>query len=135
MRREVETVTRDTAGFTGLTVNLAINYGGRDEIVRAVNRLLSDGACAVPSAELRAPSAVQVSEERLRACLDHPQVPDPDLIIRTGGEYRISNFLLWGAAYAELDFSPKLWPDWTGEDLVESLRHYQGRERRFGGAT
>ncbi len=127
VRCEIASVTRDTSEFTGLTVNLAINYGGRDEIVRAVNRLLADGA-GKP-----ATGAGPVSEERLRVMLDHPEFPDPDLIIRTGGEYRISNFLLWGAAYAELDFSPKMWPDWTGDDLAESLERFLGRRRRFGG--
>lgn len=66
--------------------------------------------------------------------MDQPGVPDPDLVIRTGGEKRLSNFLLWESAYAELYFSPKLWPDWDGQDLVEALADYAGRSRRFGGA-
>ncbi len=71
----------------------------------------------------------------LNACLDHPELPDPDLIIRTSGELRMSNFLLWQAAYAELYFSDKLFPDWDGDDLVAALSDYAGRSRRFGGAT
>ncbi len=140
--REIEVVTRDTAGFTGLTVNLAINYGGRDEIVRAVNRLLANGSAGggwpgggAGDGAGGAGRLQPVSEAAIRARLDHPDIPDPDLIIRTGGEYRISNFLLWEIAYAELDFSPKMWPDWNGEDLIESICRYQSRERRFGGSA
>jgi undecaprenyl diphosphate synthase len=137
--REIDTVVRDTAAFSGLTVNLAINYGGRDEIVRAVNRLLA-GRAAVPvgeggPAEGGASSAAPVGEADIREWLDHPEIPDPDLIIRTGGECRISNFLLWEGAYAELDFSARYWPDWGEEDLMESLRRYQQRERRYGGVS
>jgi undecaprenyl diphosphate synthase len=118
---EIESVTADTAGFEGLTANLAINYGGRDEIVRAVNRLLAEST-----------PPQRVTEENIRRHLDHPTLPDPDLIIRTGGETRLSNFLLWELAYAELYFSAKLWPDWDREDLLAAIRAFQGRERRFG---
>jgi len=119
---EIEEVTRDTARFTGLTVNLAINYGGRDEIVRAFHRFIAGGA----------PGPLTV--ESFRAYLDHPELPDPDLIIRSANERRLSNFLLWQSAYAELYFSPKLWPDWGGEDLREALAEYGRRSRTFGGA-
>jgi undecaprenyl diphosphate synthase len=118
---EIESVTADTARFEGLTANLAINYGGRDEIVRAVNRLLAEDKT------LR-----HVSEQDIRGHLDHPWIPDPDLIIRTGGETRVSNFLLWELAYAELYFSTKLWPDWERDDLLAAIRSFQHRERRFG---
>ncbi len=117
---EIRRVVEDTASFDGLTVNLAINYGGRDEIVRAVRRLMRE-------------SSPEVTEETIKNCLDHPEIPDPDLIIRTGGELRLSNFLLWESAYSELYFSNKLWPDWCGDDLEEAIIDYQGRERRFGG--
>ena len=76
-----------------------------------------------------------ISEDRLRACFDYPEIPDPDLIIRTGGERRLSNFLLWGSAYAELYFSDKLWPDWGAGDLDTALEDYQRRIRRYGGVA
>jgi undecaprenyl diphosphate synthase len=120
--RELERVIADTAANRGLTVNLAIDYGGRDEILRAVNRLRANGRNA------------PVGEGELREALDHPEIPDPDLIIRTGDECRLSNFLLWQMAYAELYFSPKMWPDWTEQDLSTALEEYQRRERRFGTA-
>jgi undecaprenyl diphosphate synthase len=120
--REIVEVSRETSGFTGLTLNLAINYGGRDEILRAVARAHAAGGQA------------EVTEESFRAHLDQPSVPDPDLVIRTGGERRLSNFLLWESAYAELYFSAKLWPDWDRQDLVDALVDYCGRSRRFGGA-
>jgi len=116
--RELDRVTSETAANQGLTVNLAIDYGGRDEILRAVNRL--------PDRQGR------VTEAELRGALDHPEIPDPDLIIRTGDECRLSNFLLWQMAYAELYFSSKMWPDWTETDLLDALDEYRRRERRFG---
>jgi undecaprenyl diphosphate synthase len=119
---ELESVIHDTAGFRGLVLNLSINYGGRDEIVRAVRRLHENG------------DPTGISEETLRAHLDHPEIPDPDLIIRTSGEQRLSNFLLWESAYAELYFSPKLWPDWDQQDLIAALADFERRSRRFGGA-
>ncbi len=109
----------DTAGFDGITVNLAVNYGGRDEIIRAVKTLIAREEC--------------IDEKSIRECMDTPDIPDPDLVIRTGGERRISNFLLWQAAYAELYFSDKLWPDWTEGDLMDAVTDYSHRERRFGG--
>ena len=121
--REIEEVTHDTAGYTGLTVNLSINYGGRDEIIRAFNKVISSGAVG------------PLTEESFRGYLDQPGLPDPDLIIRSANEHRLSNFLLWESAYAELYFSPKLWPDWTGDDLREALAEYGRRSRTFGGAS
>jgi undecaprenyl diphosphate synthase len=120
--KEIEEVTRDTARFTGLTVNLSINYGGRDEIVRAFHRFMARGAVE------------PLTVESFRGYLDHPELPDPDLIIRSANERRLSNFLLWESAYAELYFSPKLWPDWGGEDLLDALAEYGRRSRTFGGA-
>ena len=120
--RELDRVIADTAANRGLTVNLAIDYGGRDEILRAVNRLRAGGRDGV------------VAETELRGALDHPEIPDPDLIIRTGDERRLSNFLLWQGAYAELYFSPKMWPDWAEGDLSAALQEYGRRERRFGTA-
>jgi undecaprenyl diphosphate synthase len=119
---EINLVCTDTAHFTGLTVILAVNYGGRDEVVRAVRRLVSEGM-----------RAEEITESVISGHLDNPEVPDPDLIIRTAGEYRTSNFLLWEAAYAEYYISGKLWPDWTDDDLAAAIADYQGRDRRFGG--
>lgn len=120
VRESIRTVIADTAAYDGITVNLAINYGGRDEIVRAVRKILRGGA-------------TDISEESFRSFLDSPDLPDPDLVIRTGGDMRLSNFLLWESAYAELYFSEKLWPDWTEDDLIKAVESYSSRERRFGG--
>ena len=116
---DVEDLTRDMTGMVG---NLVINYGGRDEIVRAVQKLRDKGE-------------TEITEEKLSGAMDHPEIPDPDLIIRTGGEFRISNFLLWESAYSELYFSKKYWPDWQVEDLKEALDAYATRNRRYGGVT
>ncbi len=115
----IRSVVADTASFPGMTVNLAINYGGRDEILRAIRAL--GGAAAT------------VDEESLRSRMDDPDMPDLDLVIRTGGERRLSNFLLWQSAYAELYFSDVLWPDWTPEQLKEALYDFSRRDRRYGG--
>jgi len=120
--KEIRSAMADTAGFDGLTVVLAINYGGRDEIVRAVRRAAAAGDPAL------------ITEATLRSHLDVPEAPDPDLIIRTGAELRQSNFLLWQSAYAELYFSPRLWPDWDRADLAAALEDYARRSRRFGRA-
>jgi len=119
---ELASAQADTRAFEGLQVILALNYGGRDEILRAVRRLAASGA-----------DMAEIAERDLASCLDNPDVPDPDLVIRSAGERRTSNFLLWEGAYAELHVSPKLWPDWTGRDLAEAINEYRGRERRFGG--
>ena len=104
---------------------LLLNYGGRDEIVRAVRGL----AQSVAAGELQ---VKELTEERLSQSLDLPDLPDPDLIIRSGGELRLSNFWLWESAYSELYFTDTLWPDFSGADLDEALRVYAGRKRRFG---
>lgn len=117
---KIDKVVKETACKTGLTVNLALNYGARQEIVSAVNNLLAQGKTAV-------------SMQDIQANLYQPQLPDPDLIIRTSGEQRLSNFLLWQAAYSEFYFTPALWPDFNEEELLKALTAYQKRERRFGG--
>ena len=104
---------------------ILLNYGGRDEIIRAVRKL----AKSVADGELK---AEQLNEAQLSQQLDLPDLPDPDLIIRTGGELRLSNFWLWQSAYSELYFTNTLWPDFSGSDLDEALRAYAGRKRRFG---
>ncbi len=116
----LQRVTDRTAAFERMTLNLAIDYGGRDEIVRAVNRALQEE------------NAGELTEEGIRSHLDHPEIPDPDLIIRTGQECRISNFLIWQGAYSELFFSSKMWPEWEESDLKEALDSYGRRERRYG---
>ncbi len=124
VRREIAAVSEETRENTAITVNLAVNYGGRDEIVRAVNRWIDshsrDGAAALREADLR-------------EFLDLPNLPDPDLVIRTGGEKRLSNFLLWECAYAEFFFSPRLWPEWNGDDLDAAIEDFSRRKRNFGG--
>lgn len=105
-----------------LTLNIAFNYGGRAEIVDAVRELVNE---KVP--------AKKIDEKKIKERLYHPELPDPDLVIRTSGEYRISNFLLWEMAYAELVFTDVLWPDFRRENLFEAVEEYQQRERRFGG--
>ncbi len=112
----------DTADNKGITVTLAINYGGRDEIVRAARKLIADGV-----------DADALDEMSLSARMDNPDIPDPDLVIRTASEMRTSNFLLWEAAYAEYYFSDTLWPDWEASDLERALSDFSKRDRRYGG--
>lgn len=119
---EIKSVVNDTSSFEGLTVILALNYGGRDEITRAVNRIICEGKAQPP-----------IDEKMIQSFLDNPDIPDPDLIIRTAGEFRTSNFLIWEAAYAEYIISGKLWPDWEAEDLEQAIEEFQQRDRRFGG--
>ena len=104
----------------GTNIVIALNYGGRDEIVRAVRRIIASGVS-------------DLTEEKFSRFLDTAGIPDPELIIRTSGEYRVSNFLLWQSAYAEYYFTDKLWPDFTIEDLEKAIAEYQRRERRMGG--
>jgi undecaprenyl diphosphate synthase len=127
--RELAEACEDTRSFEGLQVILALNYGGRDAIVRAVGRWFD----SLEKLEKGIPA--KITEEGIRGCLDNPDIPDPDLIIRTAGEYRTSNFLLWEGAYAEYYFSETLWPDWTEADLCAAISAYQQRERRFGGGN
>ncbi len=123
---DIRTVIQDTASHKRLTVNLAINYGGKNEIVRAVRTLIQKNPTVTPEV---------VTEASIAQNLDNPDIPDLDLIIRTAGELRLSNFLLWESAYAELYFSPKLWPDFTPDDFLEALLNYQSRNRKFGGVS
>ncbi|MDI6709153.1 MAG: isoprenyl transferase [Thermoanaerobacterales bacterium] len=117
-----------TAGNGHLTLTLALNYGGRAELVDAARRLAADAAAGrlYPQA---------IDEETLSQCLYAGDIPDPDLLIRPAGEFRVSNFLLWQIAYAEFWVTPVLWPDFRRQHLTEGLLEYQRRERRFGGRT
>ncbi len=112
----LENFTKDNP----LTVNIALNYGGRDEIVHAVNSLIAEGK-------------TEISEDDISANLYTSASPEPDLIIRTGGEYRISNFLMWQSAYSELYFTDCLWPDFNEAELRRAIVEYSNRQRRFGG--
>jgi undecaprenyl diphosphate synthase len=120
LRRMDESIalTRDNRR---MTLTMAFNYGGRAEIVDAVRALVTEGVVAN-----------KIDERAIRSHLYYPDQPDPDLVIRTSGEYRISNFLLWQLAYSELVFTDVLWPDFRREQLFEAVAEYQRRERRFG---
>ena len=120
--RRIDWATELTEGNTGLNFTIAFNYGGRAEIVDAVKQLVADG---VP--------ADKVDEKAIRQRLYEPLMPDPELMVRTSGESRISNYLLWQLAYSELGFTDVLWPDFRREHLFEAVREFQRRERRFGG--
>jgi len=123
--RDMRDAQELTKGNTGLTFTIAFNYGGRTEIVDAVRKLLDDH-------DRGRLSGRRLSPDSIASRLYHPDMPDLDLLIRTGGEYRISNFLLWQAAYAELWFTPVYWPDFGKEHLYEAIRDFQKRDRRFG---
>jgi len=133
VRNELERCRIKTAAFKGLTVNLAFNYGGRDEILRGFGSMIRDLAAEGASAEEIAETLKAMDESDFSSWLDVPDLPDMDLLIRTGGERRISNFLLWQSAYAELLFSDTLWPDWSGLELGAAIREFSTRNRRFGG--
>lgn len=124
LRQSVRDAITLTENNTALTLTLAFNYGGRREILNAVRQLVRDGI-----------AAEDITEEAFRQRLYSPDLPDADLIIRTSGEFRMSNFLLWQGAYAEFYFSPKFWPDFGPGDLIEAVTDYSRRERRFGTLT
>jgi undecaprenyl diphosphate synthase len=120
--RQMEDAEELTAKNTRMTFTICFNYGGRAEIIDAIRGLVAE---KVP--------AEKIDERRFRSHLYFPDMPDPDLIVRTSSEYRISNFLLWELAYSELVFTDVLWPDFRREDLFAAVREYQHRERRYGG--
>ncbi len=119
--RRMDEALELTAANRTMTLNIAFNYGGRAEIVDAARRLVADGV---------APD--RVDERAIRSRLYDPEMPDPELVVRTSGEFRVSNFLLWELAYSELVFSDVLWPDFRREHLFKAVREYQRRDRRFG---
>jgi undecaprenyl diphosphate synthase len=122
MRERIEEAVSLTAGNKNGVLNVCLNYGGRAEVVDAVKRLIADGV-----------EAGQVDEASIAARLYNPELPDPDLIIRTAGERRVSNFLLWQSAYSEMLVTETLWPDFDVADLKAALADYASRVRRFGG--
>ena len=118
----METLETETAGNDRLDLWIAFDYGGRDELVEAMRQIAAGGA-----------DTAEIDEELVAAHLYAPEMPDPDLVIRTSGEMRISNFLLWQLAYTELVFVDTLWPDFGERQLREALAEYASRRRRFGG--
>lgn len=118
---EVEKETQDQTAFT---LHLAVDYGGQDEILRAINRL--------HETRNQKPETRELDRDPLRPYLDHPELPDIDLIVRTSGEQRTSNFFLWQSTYAEWEFFPKYFPDFTADDLAQAVADYKLRTRRFG---
>lgn len=125
VQREIEVTTRVSHANTGLHARLALSYGGRQEILDAIRKF-----CAANPGSGKERS---VTEKQFRKYLYDPRMHDPDLFIRTGGEKRVSNFLLWQISYTELCFTDVLWPDFSKADLEKAIEDYRGRERRFGG--
>ncbi len=121
LRTAIRELMRVSARNNKFILNIALDYSGRSEIVRAVRHLVKKGA-----------RAMQITEEQIAEHLDTAGQVDPDLIIRTGGEQRLSNFLLWQGSYSELYFSPRMWPEFSDADFEEAIKEYQRRERRFG---
>jgi undecaprenyl diphosphate synthase len=122
VRRELGRVENLTKDFKRMTIVLALNYGGRAEIVEAVKRLCKDNSSDMNS----------LDEKKFANYLFTSDIPDPDLLIRTSGEMRISNFLLWQIAYSEIWITPEFWPDFRKKHLLQALLDFQKRERRFG---
>ena len=125
LQRRIAAAEARTAANPGLKLQVAMSYGGRWDIIQAAQKLASECSSGAMRPE-------EISEERFAARLALAGLPEADLLIRTGGEHRISNFLLWDLAYAELYFTARLWPDFTAGDLEEALAFFAGRERRFG---
>jgi undecaprenyl diphosphate synthase len=127
LQRLMSGIEERTSGLGRLNLTVAINYGGRNELLRAAQRLATRALAGEISPD-------QIDESALEDALDTHELPDPDLVIRTSGEKRISNYLLWQSAYAEYEFTPTLWPDFTPAELAQIVGRYAGRERRFGAA-
>ncbi|MBQ8167661.1 MAG: isoprenyl transferase [Lachnospiraceae bacterium] len=123
---KIEELESKTAQYDGLTFTIALNYGGRDELRRGIKAIAADVKAGKISEDA-------IDEKLISTYLDTSDLPDPDLMIRTSGEVRLSNYLIWQLAYAEFCFMDVLWPDFTIEDLKEAIRYYNGKERRFGG--
>ncbi len=127
IRSRIEELEAATVNNDGLNFQIALNYGSRDEMIRAIRRLSKD-------CEEGRVRSQEISEELFESYLDTHGIPDPDLMIRTSGELRLSNYLLWRLAYTEFYFTDVLWPDFTKEELKKAIEYYNRRDRRFGGA-
>ena len=127
IRSRIEELETATVNNDGLNFQIALNYGSRDEMIRAIRRLSKD-------CEEGRVRSQEISEELFESYLDTHGIPDPDLMIRTSGELRLSNYLLWQLAYTEFYFTDVLWPDFTKEELKKAIEYYNRRDRRFGGA-
>ncbi len=119
--KEIDKVVNETKHNTAVTLNMACNYGGKDEIIRGIKNFFSQGN-----------TLSQLNEHEFTKYLDTPELPDIDLLIRTGGHARLSNFFLWKVAYAELYFTNVLWPDWSKENFLDAIQFYQSVKRKFG---
>lgn len=126
LQESIRVLERESAKNDGLRFQIALNYGGRDELLRAVKGLCRD----VKDEKVEVD---EITQELLASYLDTAKIPDPDLLIRTSGEQRISNFLLWQLAYTEFYFPDVLWPDFSRDDLIDAIEYYNTRERRYGG--
>ena len=125
MQEKICLLEKESASYTGLNLTIAINYGGRDEIVRAARKLVEDYRA-------NDKDVASIDESLFAGYLDTAGIPDPDLMIRTSGEQRLSNYLLWQLAYAEFYFTPVAWPDFHGEELRKAVEAYENRDRRYG---
>ena len=126
LRKAIEELTEYSSQFTGLTLTIAINYGSRDEMTRAIRRISSDVKAGNIDVD-------NIDEKMFSSYLDTKDIPDPDFMIRTSGEQRLSNYLLWQLAYAEFYFTPVPWPEFTPDELKKAIEEYDRRNRRFGG--
>lgn len=132
VRETIARTKKATSGCGGMLLNLAVNYSGRAEIIDAVRKIAAEHAAGARNAEC---GAGYIDENYIRNYLYMPEMPDPELLIRTSNEFRVSNFLLWQIAYSEIHITEKLWPDFDESDLFAAIRDYNSRERRFGGVT
>lgn len=128
LQESIRVLEKESAENDGLRFQIALNYGGRDELLRSVRKMYHD----IKEGKLE---EEQLSQDVFASYLDTAGIPDPDLMIRTSGEQRISNFLLWQLAYTEFYFPDVLWPDFTKDDLIDAIEYYNTRERRYGGVT
>lgn len=126
LQDRIKDLEEKSAGNTGLNFQVALNYGSRDELIRAMKKMIKDY-------ENHKIASTQINEETFENYLDTKNIPDPDLLIRTSGETRVSNYLLWQMAYTEFYFTDVLWPDFNKEELIKAIEYYNGRDRRFGG--
>ena len=134
LRASIEELENESASFTGLNFTVAINYGGRDEILRTFRKMAVDLSKNAGSSPDNLDNELEkIDEKTISSYLDTAEIPDPDLIIRTSGEQRISNFLLWQLAYSEFYFTDTLWPDFSKKELMKAIEYYSQRNRRFGG--